>query len=74
MSASTLIEAVKAEGFDWGGVVAAAFGDASATSSRRRCRSDTIADQDDAHPHVETTGEPGAEAKAGLAMYQGQRP
>jgi hypothetical protein len=26
------------------------------------------------HPHIETTDEPGAEAKGGLAMYQGQRP
>jgi len=38
-----------------------------------RSRSETIADQDDAHPHIETTDEPGAEAKGGLAMYQGQR-
>lgn len=30
-------------------------------------------DQDDAHPHIETTDEPGAEAQGGLAMYQGQR-
>ena len=42
-------------------------------SPRRRSRSDTIADQDDAHPHIETTDEPGAEAQGGLAMYQGQR-
>ena len=26
------------------------------------------------YPHLETTNEPGAEAKGGLAMYQGQRP
>jgi hypothetical protein len=26
------------------------------------------------HPHIETTDEPGTEAKGGLAMYQGQRP
>jgi hypothetical protein len=26
------------------------------------------------HPHSETADEPGAEAKGGLAMYQGQRP
>jgi hypothetical protein len=44
----------------------------SLTSSRRRSQSDTIADQDDAHPHIETTDEPGAEAQGGLAMYQGQ--
>jgi hypothetical protein len=39
-------------------------GASSATSSLRRSRSDTIADQDDAHPHIETTDEPGAGAKA----------
>jgi hypothetical protein len=32
-----------------------------------------MADQDDAHPLIETTDEPGAEAQGGLAMYQGQR-
>jgi hypothetical protein len=42
-------------------------------TSLRRSRSDTIADQDDARHHIETTDEPGAEAQGGLAMYQGQR-